>query len=291
MNVERLQSGDRLKSIGEWLKGAARRYGASGYGRTMEATPTPKSLAERLGGANALYAGMLSQDDAGLVIVERSPWEEKVIGHPMARIAFLGADTYEGATALLQAAAAVLREHKVVLGRASAGNSPGHIHAAFGAAGFYVGSQVMTLSADLDTVWAKLSKLPDCRTCRFGTPDDAEAMARVADGAFGESRLLSDPRFPREWGNRIYMEWARTIARSDEHRMVVLEENGRIVGFGNVQRDVTRAPQVPGLFAVATDAQGAGIGPLVLRRIIQEYRDRGSEYPLIATEKSNTAIN
>ena len=282
---------DQLDAIGAWLPAALRRFGANGYGRSLDTTPTLESLAERIGGANRLFAGMVTGDAPGLVVVERSPWEEKVIGHPMARISFLGAETLASAVALLNAAVGVLRKEKVVLARAGSANAPGHIHAAYGSAGFYVGSEVLTLSADLNVVWPRLERLPECKDCRFGTPDDAEAMARVADGAFGDSRLMSDPHFPREWGNRIYMEWARTIARSDEHRMIVAEENGRIVGFANIQRDVTKAPGVPGLFAVRPDAQGAGIGPLILRRIIREYRDAKSDYPLIATEKSNAAIN
>lgn len=291
MTVLPVTSAGQLDAVGQWLPAAARRYGANGYGRSLDTTPTPDGLAERVVGANRLFAGMVTGDAPGLVIVERSPWEENVIGRPMARIAFLGADTFEASVALLKATVDVLRREKVVLARAGSANAPGHIHAAYGAAGFYVGSEVLTLSADLDIVWPRLERLPDCKDCRFATPNDAEAMARVADGAFGDSRLMSDPNFPREWGNRIYMEWARTIARSDEHRMIVAEENGRMVAFGNIQRDVTKAPGVPGLFAVRPDAQGAGIGPLVLRRIIQEYRDAKSAYPLIATEKSNSAIN
>ena len=291
MKVESLRTHEELAALDRWLPNAVKRFGTSGYGQSVEPELTRASLAERIASPNALYAGMVGGDEPGLVIVEHSRWEESVIGRPFARVAFLGAETHQTALALLREAVRAMSERSVVLARASSGNHPGYVHVAFGDAGFYVASQLMTLSADIDVVWAKLARLPECRTCRFATPADADALVRVAAGAFTGSRFLTDPYFPAEWGNQLYAAWTRKLATTDEHRLVVVEEDGVIRGFGNVQRDVTKAPEAPGLFVVAREAQGSGLGALLLRRVIEAYRDAGSGYPLITTEKSNAAVN
>lgn len=291
MRIEILKSRDQLKAIADWLPTAAKRFGSSGYGKTMERVPTAESLAERVGSKTALYAGMISGAHPGLIIVEHSPWEEGVIGRPFARVEFLGADSYDGASALLREATNAMSALGVVLGRAASGNSPGYIQVAFGMAGFYVGSQLMTLSADIEDVWRRLAKVPDAKGFRFATAEDGDALARLADSAFTEARFVSDPNFPKEWGNKLYVDWGRTMTTSDEHRLLVLEQNGEIVAAGNIQRDTTKAPRVPGLFVVTREAQGAGLGPLMLKGIIKTYRDAGQQYPLITTEKSNTAVN
>jgi GNAT superfamily N-acetyltransferase len=292
MKVEILESSERLKAIGEWLKTAVRRFGVTGYAKGLDHAPSVDSIAEKIDGPAALFSGMIKGKAPGLIVVEHSPWEEGVIKKPFARVQFFGADSYEGALALLRAATKRFNAEGVVLARASAGTAPGHIQAAYGAAGFYLASQLMTLAADIDHLWKKLERVPEGRAkFRIATRDDADAVARVAEGAFGEGRFVSDPNFPKKWGNKLYVNWARVMVQSDEHELLIMEQDGTVVGCANLQRDTTKVPRVPGLFVVNKEAQGSGLGAVLLRRVIQEYRSAGKQYPLIATEKGNTAVN
>jgi GNAT superfamily N-acetyltransferase len=282
-----------LAGLEDWLPVAFRRFGIAGYGRTGTNPMTPDLLTQALASPDRLYAGTLEESASGkgIVVARHSRWEESVVQKPFAKVVFLAADTYEGAHALLSATVGAMRKAGVVLGTGSSGNSPAHIQVAFAAAGFYVGSQALTLCADVEAVWKKLSKLPPCDTCRIATASDADAVGDIASKAFEQSRFTADPFFPRELGNRIYAAWAKKLVLGDEHELVILEQNGRIAGFANVQRDVTKVPEAPGLFVVDRDAQGSGLGPLMLRRVIEIYRERGAEYPLIFSEKSNSGVN
>ena len=292
MKVQTLTRRDGLKPLAEWLPGAARRFGVGGYARGLDAAPSVESLAERIDAKTAFYSAMIVGAEPGLIIVENSPWEQGVIKKPFARVQFLGADSYEGALALLKAATKKMKREGVVLARAAAGIAPGYIQVAYGEAGFYLASQLMTLAADIEQLWKKLERVPEGRTSfRIATARDADAVARVAEGAFGEGRFVSDPNFPRKWGNKLYVNWARVMTTSDEHALLLMEQDGKVVGCANLQRDTTKVPRVPGLFVVTKDAQGSGLGAVLLRRVIQEYRSAGKQYPLITTEKSNTAVN
>ena len=292
MKVETLTRRDGLKPLGQWLPGAAKRFGVSGYARGMDAAPSVDSLAEKIDAKTAFFSARIAGKKPGLIIVEHSPWEEGVIRKPFARVQFLGADTYEGALALLKAATKKMKKDGVVLARAAAGIAPGYIQAAYADAGFYLASQLMTLGADIEQLWKKLERIPEGRTSfRIATAKDADAVARVAEGAFGEGRFVSDPHFPAKWGNRLYVNWARVMTTSEEHALLLMEQDGAVVGCANLQRDTTKVPRVPGLFVVNKEAQGSGLGAVLLRRVIQEYRSAGKQYPLITTEKSNTAVN
>lgn len=292
MKVEKLKSRDQLKALSAWLPGAAKRFGVQGYGKGLDHAPSIESIAEKIDGPTALYSAMIKGKSQGLIVTEHSPWEEGVIRKPFARVQFFGADSFEAAVELLRAATKKFRSEGVVLARAASGTAPGHIQAAYGASGFYLASQLMTLHVDIDQLWSKLERIPEGRAkFRIATPADADAVARVAEGAFGEGRFVSDPNFPKKWGNKLYVNWARVMVTSEEHQLLLMELDGKVVGCANLQRDTTKIPRIPGLFVVNKEAQGSGLGAILLRRVIQEYRAAGKQYPLITTEKGNTAVN
>lgn len=292
MKVEILKKRDQLEALAEWLPGAAKRFGVQGYGKGLDHAPSIESISEKIDGPAAFYAAMVKGKSPGLIVVVHSTWEEGVIRKPFARVQFFGADSFETATTLLKAATKKFKSGGVVLARATSGIAPGHIQAAYGACGFYLASQLMTLGADIDQLWKKLERIPEVNAnFRFATARDADAVAQVAEGAFGEGRFVSDPSFPKKWGNKLYVNWARVMTTSDEHQLMLMEQDGVVVGCANVQRDTSSLPRVPGLFVVHKDAQGSGLGAVLLRRVIKEYHSAGKAYPLITTEKSNTAVN
>ena len=292
MKVVILKKREQLQAIGHWLPAAMRRFGVTGYGKGLDHAPSVESIVEKVDGPQALFSAMVTGKSPGLIVVEHSPWEEGVLKKKFARVQFFGADSFETGVALLKAATKKFKADGVVLARAASGTAPGHIQAAYGAAGFYLASQLMTLHVDIEQLWKKLERIPEGNAkFRIAKPADADAVARVAEGAFGEGRFVSDPNFNPKWGNKLYVNWARVMVTSEEHELLMMELDGQVVGLANLQRDTTKVPRVPGLFVVTKEAQGSGLGAVLLRRVIQEYRAAGKQYPLITTEKGNTAVN
>jgi GNAT superfamily N-acetyltransferase len=246
-----------------------------------------------VGGPQLLYAGRVGTlpSPSGAVVVLRSPWEEAVVGRPFAKLALLAAEDFSAALGLARAAVAAAHEAGVVLMTASPGDAPNYVTVALEQSGFHLGSQALTLRADLELVWRKLAAVPAEGDFRLATPSDAPAMAAVARKGFDAARFTADPFFPREWGNELYAAWAASLAAGDEHEVIVFSEGGRIRGFANVQRDVERRPRVPGLFVVDRELQGSGVGPRLLRQVIARYRESGAHYPFIGTEKTNVDVN
>jgi len=153
-----------------------------------------------------------------------------------------------------------------------------------------VGSQQLTLRADLDAIWKSVERIPLKGDFRAATPDDAETVGRIAAEAFSEGRFTGDPYFSREWGQQLYAAWAQNLANGAADAMVVADSPSGILGFVSMSRLDYSTRRVPDLMAVNPRAKW-GVGAMLVRKMLEWYRDQGTRDFVGGTEKSNLAMN
>src|SRR4051812_18352218 len=114
--TRRLRGSADLQPLEAWLPAALKRFGVPGYGRNSQHPMTAERLRAGLdSGVDLLHAALLDGPEGrGLILVEYSRWEEGVIGKPFAKVVFLGADSFDGARALLAGATDALKKAGVV---------------------------------------------------------------------------------------------------------------------------------------------------------------------------------
>jgi GNAT superfamily N-acetyltransferase len=275
-----------------WLASALKRFASSGYG-TAAKTLSLSELREAAASEDVLFSAAVDEGPSmrGLILVRHARWEEGVIGRPVAKVAFLGADSFDPCLRLAKAALVAASRRGVVLLSATPGHSPLFVHAALAEAGFHVGSQALTVSADLDSIAPAVSRIPMRGIFRPATASDADAVAAIGAHGFPNARYLSDPHFPPEWGRMLYSAWARNLVLGAADEVVVAEQDHRVIGFASMCMDAARRRQVPDYMAVDPRHEGFGVGVMLVRKMLEWYRQRGMKVMTGGTEKSNTAIN
>jgi GNAT superfamily N-acetyltransferase len=281
-----------IEAWAEWLGPALKRFGSSGYGEAAR-TLTIDALRGAAASKDVLYSSALDElpSARGLVLVRHARWEESVIGRPVAKVEFFGADSFDVALRLARSALIAAAKSDVVLLSAAPGHSPTFIHAALCEAGFHVGSQALTVSADLNRIAPAVARIPVRGRFREATAADADAVASIGGYGFANARYTSDPFFPSEWGAMLYAAWARNLVLGAADAVVVAEQDERIIGFVSMCMDEDRRRQVPDYMAVEPKYDGFGVGVMLVRHMLDWYRERGMKVMIGGTEKGNTAIN
>lgn len=280
-----------LAEWGEWLKSAVVRFGSSGYGESTRGLTTEFLVGEALGDDLLISAALEDGSARGLVVVRHARWEESVLNRRAAKVLFLGADTHALADALARAAFEASAAKGVVLLSASPDHSPLFVHTALSDAGFYVAAQALTVRADLDAIAPAIAKIPLRGTFRPATIADAEAIAAIAGRAFVDARFMADPHFPTEWGSALMRGWATAAVNGGADEVIVAESGGEVLGFATMALDPERQARVPVLLGVEPRYDGAGIGVMLVRLMLEWYHRRGVKVFLGETEKSNIKIN
>jgi GNAT superfamily N-acetyltransferase len=274
-----------------WLQVRLKRFGASGYGELARVS-TLADVSHELSSGDVLFSRAIEHGIArGLVVVLHARWEEGVIEQPVAKVILLVADTHDIALALaadvLKACGAV----DVVLVSATPGHSPMFIHSALSEVGFHVASQALTVRADLKAIAPAVARIPIRGIFRKATPSDSETIVDIAGRAFVNTRFMSDPYFPVDWGMQLMRSWAENLINGGADEIVVSEAGGKVLGFVTMALEENRRQRVPVLMAVEPRYDGAGIGVMLLRQMLDWYRTRGMKVFVGVTEKSNMAIN
>lgn len=276
-----------------WLAVTMKRFGASGFADTARTISLAQLETAITSSDDLLFARALEHPEhgRGLIIAVHSRWEESVLHKPVAKVVFFAADSFGAAVPLAADAMHAAANVGVVLFSATPGHSPTFIHLALAEAGFHVGSQSLTVCADLTAIAPAVAKIPLRGTFRSTTERDADAVAAIAQAGFLNARFTSDPYFPAEWGGMLYAAWARNLVMGAADIVVVAERNGRVIGFVSMCMDDVRRARVPDLMAVDPKYDGFGVGVMLVRHMLDWYRERGKRYMIGGTEKNNTAIN
>ncbi len=280
-----------LENWAEWLRMGLKRFGASGYGESARVL-TVAAVRSELDSRDVLFSRAIEEGQTrGLVMVLHARWEEWVIGRSVAKVYLFVADTHEIALILARDVLEACRVRDVVLVSAAPGHSPAFIHCALAQAGFHVASQALTVRADLEVIAPAVARIPIRGTFRSATSSDVGDIIRIAERAFVTARFMADPLFPSEWGAKLMGAWARNLVDGGADEIVVAESRRGVLGFAAMAFEETRRQRVPVLMAADPLYDGAGIGAMLVRQMLDWYRTRGMKVFVGATEKSNTAIN
>ena len=281
-----------LEEWTDWLNGVTKRFGAVGYGNASKCISVDR-IRSAITSTDLLLSIALEDQgcERGIIVITHARWEESVIHKPVAKVVFFAADSFSTAHKIAREAIRKSAEHGIVLLSATPGQSPTFIHVALTEAGFHVGSQSMTVQADLQRIAPAVARIPLRGKFRPARHEDADAVAEIARTGFANARFTSDPFFPSEWGGKLYATWARNLVLGAADAVVVAEQRDRIVGFVSMCMDEDRRRRVPDLMAVDVKLDGLGIGVMLVRHMLDWYRERGLKLMVGGTEKNNTAIN
>jgi GNAT superfamily N-acetyltransferase len=120
-------------------------------------------------------------------------------------------------------------------------------------------------------------------------PDDLPALRAIARTSHAATRFYSDPRFPRERCDDLYDAWIVRSAEGWAEEVLVAENGGRPAGYLSLHADAERASI--GLFAVAEEARGNGLGAALVDAAIGWGAERGlGEIAVVTQGRSAAAL-
>jgi ribosomal protein S18 acetylase RimI-like enzyme len=117
-------------------------------------------------------------------------------------------------------------------------------------------------------------------------PTDFDALLQIASEAYRDTRFWYDGRFTREQAASLYREWIAKSCRDDEKQVLVFVEDGQVKGFVTCSFEAASIGRI-GLFAVASEARGAGVGrALVGAALAHCYSDGGREIRVVTQARN-----
>jgi ribosomal protein S18 acetylase RimI-like enzyme len=163
------------------------------------------------------------------------------------------------------------------------------------AAGFRVVDAILSQYLRVKPTDAPAAATAPGLAIRETRPDDADALAEIADLSFTRSRFHDDPWIGPTLARTLYREWAGNIARGLNDLTLVAErtEDARVVGFLSCL-GMKAAPAAYGwgygrieLVAVHPDHRGRGAVRAMTARLIADAAGRGWELLGIGTQIGN----
>lgn len=124
---------------------------------------------------------------------------------------------------------------------------------------------------------------------RVATAEDIPLLRSVAGAVFALSRFRAPWYDPQDSG-RFYALWAEkaVLGTFDHQCLLVMDSSGQPAGFVTL-RDLQDGSARIGLLAVFPDAQGKGIGSLLMSAAKQWCQSHGLHRLHVATQMSNIA--
>lgn len=120
-------------------------------------------------------------------------------------------------------------------------------------------------------------------------PNDLDALRAIARASHGATRFYADPRFPRERCDDLYDVWITRSAEGWADAVLVAEDSGRPAGYLSLHAGETRASI--GLFAVAEEARGGGLGGALVEAAVGWAAERGlGEIDVVTQGRSAAAL-
>jgi ribosomal protein S18 acetylase RimI-like enzyme len=130
-------------------------------------------------------------------------------------------------------------------------------------------------------------RTPTVDSVRPARPTDLPALRRIAAASHHDSRFYADPHFERERCDELYATWIEKSCASDGDTAVwVAEIDGRPAGYVTVRLATPKTGEI-GLIAVAHDAQGRGLGGLLVGRALEDLAARGASRVSVVTQGRN----
>jgi len=147
-------------------------------------------------------------------------------------------------------------------------------------AGFHLVDVRVTLAHDLPEI------APDhvSTGVRPFQPADLPRLKEIARVSHRDSRFYYDQNFPEPLGDRLYETWIENSTRGYAQAVLVAEHQARPAGY--ITCHSAGGGQI-GLFAVAQEAQGQGLGQQLVLAALQWFRRQGASGVTVVTQGRN----
>ena len=120
---------------------------------------------------------------------------------------------------------------------------------------------------------------------RYSTPEDEEAVVRIAEKSFLFSRFHMDPGFSRETADTLKAEWSRSYFKGQRgDHLVVADMNGVVAGFNLLMEETANRICID-LIAVDGAYRKQGIGSDLISFV--EEKLSKYEYIKVGTQIAN----
>ena len=123
---------------------------------------------------------------------------------------------------------------------------------------------------------------------RPAAPADVPALRAIARVSHRDSRFYHDGAFPPARCDGLYETWIEKSCTGDADAVLVAELDERPVAYATCHRRATGRGQI-GLFAVARESQGKGVGACLLGQALGWFSGQGLGEATVVTQGRATA--
>jgi GNAT superfamily N-acetyltransferase len=117
---------------------------------------------------------------------------------------------------------------------------------------------------------------------------DLPALRAIARTSHRDSRFYRDERFPRDRCDALYETWIEKSCQGWAAGVLVVELDGTAGGYVTCEQPAPAVGRI-GLFAVAADERGHGVGTALVASALGWLAARGVETVTVATQGRNVA--
>jgi dTDP-4-amino-4,6-dideoxy-D-galactose acyltransferase len=130
------------------------------------------------------------------------------------------------------------------------------------------------------------SRCQDTRV-RPAKPSDVPMLRTLATASHRHTRFQADPHFPAGSGDRLYETWIENSCRGYADAVLVAQDAASAaMGYVTCHRDAPDRGRI-GLFAVADDYQGRGVGGALVAAAIDWFAANGVTSMTVSTQLRN----
>ena len=123
---------------------------------------------------------------------------------------------------------------------------------------------------------------------RIATQKDADAAAKIASSSFNFDRFHADPNISNDIADQIKSGWARNAILGRADSVLVVENNGNVLGFNACLLRENAA--IIDLIAIEASMQGKGYGKRLIDAMAYHYKDKVKVLRLGTQETNKQSI-
>lgn len=150
--------------------------------------------------------------------------------------------------------------------------------------GFRMTDQRMTFARSLDAETSPAAE----NSIRPSLESDIPALAAIARRSHRDSRFSCDPRFSPSRCGDLYAVWIERSCMGWAQRVLVAAVEGEPAGYCSCHLTPTRTGSI-GLFAVAPEWQGRGLGLRLVSSALTYFRSNQATRVTVVTQGRNLA--
>jgi dTDP-4-amino-4,6-dideoxy-D-galactose acyltransferase len=141
----------------------------------------------------------------------------------------------------------------------------------------------MTLERKIDSLILPASTRGLIRRCR---EDDLSSLRHIARVSHLDSRFYYDKNFPKSCCDALYETWIDKSAHGLADVVLVAAVREEAVGYISCELPHDGEPQI-GLFAVAENARGSGLGTHLIMEALHWFKQKGAVRVRVVTQGRN----